>query len=803
MATLPGEKTEDLAMLKIEDDQIKLSVPSQEEQPAPAVAEPEIDPTPQGVVEPKIQPEAQDQDILATLDGMTGKEGEQEPDVFSSLDALADPDEDAPAPEEEPGIAGKIGQRLMGTDVEDPLVLPRTVSTISGAIAGGVAGAALGSKVPPLPPPMGFFINPITGALVFSAAGAFGGAVAPEMAIEFAETLGLVEEGTRDEVGLSAEDLMTVAEGEFLLDVATGGGFTILRMGARPLVRAVTGITKAGTQAAEEAAAKGIHLMPVQVGNNIVPRGYVAVFGRFPFLGSAVRKNAMASERAVTEQIKGLASRVGVIKGMDDISERIFRDASTLVKSVEKRMSADYTKLFKLADEAGVVIEPKSTIKKGKALIEKINAGLTSLATKEGGISKGKAGEGLQIVKDFIEKEILPLQGQLPTKTEFKGAPVFGFQNVPGKSFNTRQTFEQMNGLFGKIDQTLASMEPAQRKFALAMMTQIRQAAKLDALSNAKGKSAGAIMKQVRELDREYSTTMASLFETATAKKFATVTKRGLRGVGVDRVTRTGTDQLSKLVLKTDSPKAIEELALLTQNNPGTMKQIAATILQQGVDDAPLIVGEDGVARFSTDAFIRRFGLENVKSPRYKTMKKLLEKSGSNVGMEDLQAIAAAGKIIETFDIPSVSSFIARRAGIGGIRAGISGLTPGLSIIGAGSVAGAFNTPALVLGMLMFVGARQFSKAIADPKTARLLKSVLKEEARSIDGRKRFIQVLRTVAATVQAPPSKTSVNIQGSQQDVEVDSGPLTGKAKEIMDKSIDFFIEQLDKIDEQNNQG
>src|SRR5690606_39673734 len=59
-------------------------------------------------------------------------------------------------------------------------------------------------------------------------------------------------------------------------------------------------------------------------------------------------------------------------------------------------------------------------------------------------------------------------------------------------------------------------------------------------------------------LDTEFSHTMSELFETSVAKRFGSVERRGLRGVGTDKTTRMPVDQLARSVVNLNSPQAIE-----------------------------------------------------------------------------------------------------------------------------------------------------------------------------------------------------------------------------------------------------
>ena len=107
------------------------------------------------------------------------------------------------------------------------------------------------------------------------------------------------------------------------------------------------------------------------------------------------------------------------------------------------------------------------------------------------------------------------------------------------------------------------------------------------------------------------------------------------------------------------------------------MQRIAATT----IDDAIVAAGKGG--RFNADSFAKRLGLDNLESPRAKSLAKMLEHSNNPLTVRELADFTEAARVISDLEIPNVSTFIARRATIGGVRAILSGIIPGLALSGA------------------------------------------------------------------------------------------------------------------------
>ena len=654
-----------------------------------------------------VRPLRIDEDVVSLeAEGNVAIPGETQTLSPTGPRPLRDNEEVLPLEQEEPGFGAKIAGRFLGTDVDDPQELSRMGATVVGAIGGGI----LGTKVSRAPGPLGVLINPATGAFTFGLVGAVTGAVAPETALTVAEGAGLVPAGTRAKLGLSSEDLRTVIEGEALLEVATFGGISALRLTGRGAAKLFTGLNKATAETAERAAQREIALLPVQVGKGQLARGYIAVIGRFPWIGSPIRKAAQKAEIETIQSLHKTAERVGPISAWTDISESIFSDAKTLLKKVNDSFSVRYEDIWRQADELNVTVTPDATLDKASEILAKIEKG----APVDASGKTTSAGPALEKVSEFIKTEILPLRGTVDDATT-----------------TASQTLRQMDGLLTKLDQEIASFEPGQKRFANSLMVQLRQSVQLDMVGNLKGTAGDVIRAELKAADTEFSHTMSQIFETSTANKFASVKKRGLRAIGAEKLTRTPIDQLSRVVVKLESPQAIDELARLVSKD--TMQAITSTT----VDDA--IVASQKKGRFNADTFTKRLGLDNLDSPKAKALEKLLEHSENPLTVKEFADFAEAARVISDVEIPNVSTFIARRATIGGVKAILTGIIPGLALAGGA----AWSIGGLVGAMTFIGGTRLISAVISNPASAKALKNVLDVESTTVVRRNAWLRAIR------------------------------------------------------------
>ena len=227
---------------------------------------------------------------------------------------------------------------------------------------------------------------------------------------------------------------------------------------------------------------------------------------------------------------------------------------------------------------------------------------------------------------------------------------------------------------------------------------------------------------------------MSQLFETSAAKKFGAVRRRGLRAVEYDEATRIPVDKLADIVVKLDSPQTLDELSRLVQ--PETFNRIAAKVFDDAYTKAY------SGAKFDIEKFATALGIGKPTSGRYQTIKTMLEKSGANLSMKELDELVAAGRALTDMEIPDVSTFIARRATLAGMKGIVNGIVPGIALAtGTGAAAyagGPFLAAATFIG-----GGRLVSSILANPLSAQALKTVLRPEATRIVRRQAFVNAMR------------------------------------------------------------
>lgn len=573
-----------------------------------------------------------------------------------------------------------IGRRFLGTDVNDPLPMTR----LSAQFIGGLGGMAIGSKVPGPP------IAKIAGGVIGGAVGGVAGALAPEMTMQAAEDLGVLPKGTRHTYGLSDKDLNTVVKGEAVLDLMTGGGISALQMAGRKATRAIVGMTKAGTMLAEDAAATGINLLPVQVGTRQLPRSFVSVMGRFPMAAGALIPRARASQDALVKAFEELPSRIAPAAAMSEASLQVFTEYKNFSRSMSDIFSQRYEKLYQTAEQAGVQIDTRDTVNAGKDVLAEITK-----ATPKGS-EKVKPAPMMGNLEKFINDRIIPLERQLKS----------------GNTAYSAQTLKQMDGLQELVDTKIASFlasKDPMGEYAARLLTRVQQAMQVDKVTHIRGAGANQVLRESQALDGEFSHIMQSTMETATAK---TIDKAGREGKVAD---------LAQVLLGGAHPEAVDDLARMTARQPELFKRTVASVLHNTIDGA-FEVSKDGRV-LNTTKLKDSLGIFNKTGDTYKSYSKMLEKAGG-LNMQQVEKMFDAADAVKSVEIPNPSVYVQRRV----VMTGMTGVLGAVGIYGAGRYGGGnwgIGTAATMA--LMIGGPRLLSAAISNPASARMLRSVINQ----------------------------------------------------------------------------
>lgn len=626
----------------------------------------------------------------------------------------------------------KTYDRFLGVDVDDPLGWERMFSVMAFGGAGAKAGLSLGAPAGP----GGMAVGTVVGGL----AGAAAGAAAPETTLDLMEEFGWLPDGAREERALTDEELRAVVEGEALVELATAGFFGAARLGSRAAGRAMTGITKESEKIAEMAAREGVEIPAVVAGESTFGSGLVNVLGRFPFWGSKARSRINKAQEGVVSFSKDIPDRIAPIVSSSDLSLKIYNEARNLWDSTSKAFSARYEKLFADALEADVKITPDFT----KTAANQINK---EIAEKTPNI-KAKKLEGLTA---FVEKDVA---GTGSAASEY----VKGVLNSPEFSrLSDEQTLGQMDELLSKVGQAIDQAPQEIRRSVSKRLSALTAALKQDVQLGLE--QYPEISESLRQIDADFSEAQRTIFETSIAKRFGNVRKGGLKSTVApsEEATRNTVDSLAKFVVDLDSPQAIDELSRLV--SPSTMKQVSSRVLSDAFDKA-IKKDKSGKWEFNGKKFQKHLGLTGKPNERGQAIERLFQ--GTNWNQESLTTLSDLINKFGAASMPDVSTFVQRRAILGGVGAIARSFVPFIATAGTGFLGSMFY------GLTMLVGPRTLMRMVSDPDNARALSKVIDKEATKAQVRTNAVQLLRA--------------SIEYNNEDIMV----AANDAKDFMDQNL-----------------
>lgn len=617
--------------------------------------------------------------------------------------------------EPEPGYLARAVNRLVGRDLErdDPREYSRMGTTIAGGIGGGMAGASY----TPGPP-----IAKALGAAAGSVAGTAVGAAAPEAVIEGLEQMGLLPAGSRERLGLNNEELWTVVSGEALLDAYTLGGVSAARSLGRGVTNMMTGANRGTRTMAETATREGISLLPVQVGEGWFARRATSVVGRFPWVAGKLKRRGERAMEQISQAFDGIPERLGPLSTFDEVSGRIMRESEAAANTMANDFNRQINGLLARADLNGVQVRPVNTRRETDRLWSMFDRAQP----------RGAAGERLAIPQgDRRTRDFLRKTTRLLTDIQPAGAKA-------GQSGTqiADQSLRQMDTLLRTIDAEIVQLAKLRDADNITRLEGLRNAIMSDMTTQVVNKSPNAspatlrvgreIVSEMRRLDQEFTEATNLVFSNPTARKVGFQPSPTGRGAILDPNRVRGADAMAEILLRSDSPEAVRDLARLVQ--PETMRMLASSVFSKALERAMPTVGE-GARRIDVDRFAKELGLNAPNSGKAAQTRELMAQAGG-ITMQQLDDLIEITRRASEAELPDVSTFLARSAAFQGLRGTIRSSVPFAAVAAGGAAADGFMTGAAATALLAG-GSRLLFNMISNPRSARAWRMVADQEART------------------------------------------------------------------------
>lgn len=578
----------------------------------------------------------------------------------------------------------------------------RPATTMGGGMLGMRAGAPLG----PIPAAVGGILGAGMGSMAYDTGldvGRAAGVLPPQY-----PTLGPGQramEAARqmqwEMGGQSAAQLFGAPISRMIGNKLTG-----IRTGtpASP-VSGMTPSAQVGSEAQQQAmqAQKlGVDVGLADVSPKSWARNWAKVVGRFPFVGTPFKKAAAAKATQAGHGLDKIVVKLGPTVSMAEQGINLNKAAGKAFQTFRDE-AAQYYKLAREAgEEAGAVIPTKA-----------IREAVADIAQKEqkrwGMLVEGA--EGTRRV------------ASTPVEADEVGSFLKDVANI-----EDTLTAAQLDTFFDDISR-LMGRSKAQGWDISRLMT-LKKAGEQALRSPEVAEVAPDLASAVKEADQYFASGMRT-FETPTAQKFGQVTRGGFQ-VGLKKQGTMNEDELFRLAWNDRSPKAMRDLRKLVGKD--TYQQALHTHLRKVYNQSAANSGylgrlnadlPDGEKIINPDQFLKSLGLKQPGSAEFDALKEALK--GTGITTQALTDFANVVKVAFSSEVPDVSTFIARRATLGGARSLIRGLAgPGGAVMAGGGLAGGLaSSPLTAAGITVLT--RHMGTVLTDPTKLRLFTTSLRQ----------------------------------------------------------------------------
>lgn len=418
---------------------------------------------------------------------------------------------------------------------------------------------------------------------------------------------------------------------EATIDAAITGGLAsgpAISAGYRAAKRGLLGIGPEQRALVGEAEKRGVGLGITEVTSQPLVRTYTETFSRMPIMGIPAKRAEARKMSEVDKAWEDMLGGFGPLRGSAEIgTEMAVQARGKFGDFIEMEVRPAYATVDALAAKEGAIAPAGKIIQTASDAAFELNKAKPTLTSGE---------EMSQVAPEYIKKFLAEAQ-ELPMLLSVD---------------NLRWLKRNVDDLMDK-----ATKDGFQWKQAHAMRDAVEEIIKSTAKSGA-SPAAAALVKA----DDIFNKGMLQ-FESTTGQKFGR-TDRNIFQKGFERPGSINEDELFRVAVNAKSPEAIEQLDKLVGTT--TMKGVARRYLDEAFQAAQG-VNEKNVRYFDVDAFAKKLKMNDPNSGEYKVLEKLYKLQGGDI--KDLRKLLDVTQAVYANRIPDVSTFVARRATLGGMAA--------------------------------------------------------------------------------------------------------------------------------------
>tara|TARA_R110000764_G_scaffold170692_1_gene257695 strand:+ start:648 stop:2744 length:2097 start_codon:yes stop_codon:yes gene_type:complete len=581
----------------------------------------------------------------------------------------------------------------------------RDTSLAAGGMAGFASGARLGAMG-------GGAVAGIPGAIVGGIGGGVLGAAGAGQAYDILESFIKGENlGLDDTAKQAFKDIKR--ESMFSLGAASIPGL-------KPMVTRL--LSKRGKGELVSKEVKQLYDAGKRIGVNVLPldtsgklgKAYTKVVGVFPIVGSPIRRAAETRGRQISTVKNEVLNDLAPNASLSELGVDMFNAAKNTNQEFRNVASSLYNVFYKQSAKINKPFIPSEGIRKEsqKAIDDFLKNRPVSVTTK---IVKGKSTPLIKSVDKSSLKGLRNKQFKLQVKKPI-GANINkayeqyikGLSNL--EDFITPAQVKQIKkdlaefskGISGKdgggvfkLSQIAKSTELSLRDFSKYNL------AAFGTNPNVSRKSLENLVNELKNADKFYANGI-KVFQRSTAQQF-TKADKNIFIKGFDKPGSIESDELFKYVIKAGSPSAIKDLRYLIGSE--NFAKVSRKVIDNAFTKASVRGDNLKGLVFNPDVLEEQLGLIG------RNQSDILENitKGTKLNKQKLKDLILVSKYHAQMEIPDVSSFIQRRAMLGGVKAVAGG-----ALMGAGVVASPIVSPILIYMT------KKSSKFFASPKNVGL-----------------------------------------------------------------------------------
>jgi len=594
-------------------------------------------------------------------------------------------------PQQSLSLADRIAQALSPQEVaaqQRQQIADAFTSRETARAAGGVLGGALGIPAGPPGVVAGGALGAAAGDAVFnimaSAKKAFEGFEMAPVSVESAI------EAFKSPIKAGTEDIVAS------LGLGVAGRAA---RGVAPLVGKAVGVAKREAKELAGLATKlGVPLGAINVTPREAVKGFAKVAGVFPFIGTPIREAQSTAQKALDLSLDRTLNQVAPTASLQEVGVDLTKAGQSRFKAFRRLSGSLYDDFLKKAESASIPnIFPSTNLKNAAKEIAQ------QQGTQEVILETGKAARkpGSDILADFIEDST-----QLPE----------------------RLTAQQIRGLQTSLQEIMS--KAAADGFDVSRGIKLKKALEIDfnnpvvnLLAPREGKE---LVDSLTTANKFFANNIKD-FQTATAKKFGRVDKNIFKPKFFTAGSKEA-DEAFSAVFNSKSPQALQNLRSVV-GRP-TFNKAVRRHLDGVIEKAVIEPATESAARiFDANKLEEVLGLA-TESGR-ETLKTMLK--DSKITVKQLDDFTRVARAVGSVEIPNVSTFIQRRAVLGGGKAAAGAFTAGLG------AADPITTIALMTAL------RKGSRVLSDPAQLRSLTIGLDSTATQKAQRAAVLRLIRNI----------------------------------------------------------